>query len=129
MAIPILERQKGNAIGVIQIYNFDPDNFVQRVEESQLWTYSQFGSSLLFSVETLQGLMLNNDTLEAQFNLVNDGVILVTSGLVIRKMNKAAKIMLNREEGWEDKPFTEVLGSGNPVLAAIFARCVEEKEF
>ena len=36
-------------------------------------------SSIIFNVENLQGLLGNNDALEAAFSLVNDGVILLNA--------------------------------------------------
>ena len=44
-----------------------------------LWDISSMVSSVIFNVENLQGLLGNNDVLEATFNLVNDGVILLSA--------------------------------------------------
>ncbi len=56
---------------------------------------SSLVSSILFNVENLQGLLGTNDVLEATFNLVNDGVVLLNAEQAITKMNKSAEILLN----------------------------------
>jgi sensor histidine kinase regulating citrate/malate metabolism len=40
-------------------------------------------------------MMINSDILESQFNLVNDGVLILNSTSAVTKMNKSAEIMFN----------------------------------
>ena len=54
-------------------------------------------SGILFNVDALQGMMISQDILEAQFNLVNDAVLMFNTTSTITKMNKAAEIMLNTD--------------------------------
>jgi len=82
------------------VYNFDPELFeAQKLQEGQdqrlLWDLSSLISSVLFNVENLQGVLGDNDLLAAQFNCVNDGVVLCSAELEITKMNKSAEVLLN----------------------------------
>ncbi len=52
-------------------------------------------SSIMFSVDNLQGTLATNDLLESGFNLVNDGCIFVNAHLDITKANKSAQMLLN----------------------------------
>ena len=40
-------------------------------------------------------MLANTDVLEAQFNLVNDGVIIINAEQSVTKLNKSAEILLN----------------------------------
>ena len=60
-----------------------------------MWQFSKFASATLFNVDILQGLMINQDILESQFNLVNDGVIILNTTSTVTKVNKSAEIMFN----------------------------------
>ena len=71
-------------------------------------------SSVLFNVENLQGVLADNDLLGAQFNLVNEGVVMLNAELSITKLNKSAEILLNTTSGVTvGKRITEVLGANN----------------
>ena len=68
------------------VYNYDKETFegqnmhVDAGKSQQLlWDVSSMVSSIIFNVENLQGLLGNNDALEAAFSLVNDGVILLNA--------------------------------------------------
>jgi hypothetical protein len=39
--------------------------------------------------------MINNDILEATFNLSSDAIILLNTALTVTKLNKTAELMLN----------------------------------
>ena len=59
-------------------------------------------------------MLANKDVLEAQFNLVNDGVVMMNSQQNITKLNKSAEILFNttatRAVG---KTITDLLGTRN----------------
>ena len=79
-----------------------------------LWDVSSLISSVLFNVENLQGVLADNDLLSAQFNLVNEGVLMLNAELSITKMNKSAEILLNTSSSVAvGKRITEVLGANN----------------
>lgn len=50
---------------------------------------------MIFNVDVLQGMLINQDLMEAQFNLINDGVIMVNTTQSVTKINKSAEILLN----------------------------------
>ena len=60
-----------------------------------LWDVSNLASSIMFNVNNLRGILANTDILEAQFDLVNDGVIILGAEHGITKLNKSAEVMLN----------------------------------
>ena len=79
-----------------------------------LWDVSSLISSVLFNVENLQGVLADNDLLGAQFNLVNEGVVMLNAELSITKMNKSAEILLNTTSAVTvGKRITEILGANN----------------
>ena len=84
------------------MYNYDKETFETQnmhvdsgKSQQLLWDVSSMVSSIIFNVENLQGLLGNNDALEAAFSLVNDGVILLNAEQEINKLNKSAEIILN----------------------------------
>lgn len=86
VAIPVLDKQNGMPQAVLVVYNYDREVFEQQnmhvdtgKSQQLLWDVSSMVSSVIFNVENLQGLLGNNDVLEATFNLVNDGVILLNA--------------------------------------------------
>ena len=101
------------------VYNYDSGVFAtQQLEEGQdqrlLWDVSSLISSVLFNVENLQGVLADNDLLGAQFNLVNEGVVMLNAELSITKMNKSAEILLNTTSAVTvGKRITEILGANN----------------
>ena len=87
-------------------------------------------SSILFNVENLQGLLGNNDALEASFNLVNDGVILLNAEQAITKLNKSAEILLNTSSQVAvGKNITEALTSRNSHFMTTIAEVAREKPY
>lgn len=50
-----------------------------KTEQQTLWDISSLFSNILFNFEAFQGMLTNSDVLEAQFNLVNDGVIVMNA--------------------------------------------------
>ena len=82
IAIPVLDKKQGSSQAVIQVYNVDQGFFESaklRMDQKLLWDISSLISNVLFNFESLQGMLANNDVLEAQFNLVNDGVIMINA--------------------------------------------------
>ncbi len=82
------------------VYNYDAEMFEKQMlnlgqDQRLLWDMSSLISSVLFNVENLQGVLGDNDLLAAQFNCVNDGVLLCNAELSITKMNKSAEILFN----------------------------------
>lgn len=74
-------------------------------------------SAVLFNVENLRGLFADNDMLSAQFNCVNEGVILLDAELVISKINKSAEILLNTSSSVSvGKRLSEAIGPANSHL-------------
>ena len=87
---------------------------MQEEQQRLLWDVSSLISSVLFNVENLQGVLADNDLLAAQFNLVNEGVLMLNAELTITKMNKSAEILLNTSSAVTvGKRITEILGSNN----------------
>ena len=87
---------------MLVVYNYDKKTFETQnmhvdsgKSQQLLWDVSSMVSSIIFNVENLQGLLGNNDALEAAFSLVNDGVILLNAEQEINKLNKSAEIILN----------------------------------
>ena len=79
-----------------------------------LWDMSSLVSSVLFNVENLQGVLADNDLLSAQFNCVNDGVVMLNAELSVTKMNKSAEVLLNTNSAVTvGKRITEVVGTHN----------------
>lgn len=115
----MLDKQNGAPLAVIMAYNYDSALFAtQNLEDGQeqrlLWDVSSLISSVLFNVENLQGVLADNDLLGAQFNLVNEGVVMLNAELTITKMNKSAEILLNTTSGVTvGKRVTEVFGANN----------------
>jgi transcriptional regulator with PAS, ATPase and Fis domain len=69
---------------------------------------------VLFNFEALQGMLANNDVLEAQFNLVNDGVVMINSEQSVTKLNKSAEILFNASSAQAvGKSITDILGPKN----------------
>lgn len=82
VAIPVMDKKQGNSQAVIQVYNINPGFFNSAklsTEHKLLWDISNLISNVLFNFESLQGMLANNDVLEASFNLVNDGVIMINA--------------------------------------------------
>ncbi len=100
VAVPVLDKQNGAPLAVIMVYNYDAEMFEKQMlnsgqDQRLLWDMSSLISSVLFNVENLQGVLGDNDLLAAQFNCVNDGVLLCNAELSITKMNKSAEILFN----------------------------------
>ena len=100
-------------------YNYDLATFAsQNLEDDKdqklLWDMSSLVSAVLFNVENLQGVLADNDLLSAQFNCVNEGVVMLNAELVITKMNKSAEILLNTASSVSvGKRISEVVGATN----------------
>ena len=59
-------------------------------------------------------MLANNDVLEAQFNLVNDGVIMLSIEQTVTKLNRSAEILLNAASATAvGKNITDILGPKN----------------
>lgn len=86
-------------------------------DQKLLWDMSTLVSSVLFNVENLKGVLADNDMLSAQFNCVNEGVLLLDAELAIAKMNKSAEILLNTSSAVSiGKRLSEVIGTANSHL-------------
>ena len=126
VAIPVLDKQSGAPIAVIMAYNYDKTIFAeQNLEDGKdqkfLWDISSLVSAVLFNVENLQGVLADNDLLSAQFNCVNEGVVMLNAELVITKMNKSAEIILNTASSVSvGKRISEVFsGSNNHLMKPV----------
>jgi sensor histidine kinase regulating citrate/malate metabolism len=103
-------------------YNYDLVTFAsQNLEDGKdqklLWDMSSLVSAVLFNVENLQGVLADNDLLSAQFNCVNEGVVMLNAELVITKMNKSAEILLNTASSVAvGKRISEIIGASNNQL-------------
>ena len=86
LSVPIQDKQNGSSISVLQIYNFDEQLF----REEMILDICKVISSSIFNLDVLQGMMINQEVLEASFNLVNDGVVLLNSTATVTKINKSA---------------------------------------
>ena len=49
----------------------------------------------MFNVDTLQGIMTNNDLMSAQFDLINEACIFMNTQQMITKINSSAQMMFN----------------------------------
>ena len=93
---------------------FEQQNLGEGQEQRVLWDVSSLISSVLFNVENLQGVLADNDLLQAQFDVVNEGVIMLNAELTITKMNKSAEVLLNMTSSVTvGKKITEVVGASN----------------
>ena len=82
-----------------------------------LWDVSNLASSIMFNVQNLQGILANSDVLEAQFDLVNEGIIFLGAEQAITKLNKSAEIMLNTtSQVAVGKKISEAFGTVNSHL-------------
>lgn len=80
VAVPVLDKQSGASVAVIQAYNFDKDRFnlLFGDDNGALIDVAQMMAAVLANTENLQSTLANNDLLEAQFHLVNDAVIFLS---------------------------------------------------
>lgn len=116
VAIPILDKQNGAPVAVLMVYNYD-DALVPEENQRTLTDVASLLSSVMFNAESLQGMLADNDCLETQFNLVNDGVIMLDAELAVTKINKSAEILLNTASpAAVGKKVTEALGPANSHL-------------
>ena len=137
VAIPVLDKQNGMPQAVLVVYNYNREEFEQAklhmdADKSQqlLWDISSMVSSVLFNVENLQGQLGNSDALEASFNLVNDGVVLLNAEQAITKLNKSAEILLNTSSQVAvGKNITEALTFKNSHLMTTIAEVAREKPY
>ncbi len=91
LAIPVMDKQHGESLSVLQVYNFNNANYKDNLADGAvLWDLENMLSSVMFSVNNLQGTLASNDMLEFAYNLVNDGCIFVNAHLDITKANKSA---------------------------------------
>lgn len=75
---------------------------------------SQIFSATIQNVDNLQGTMTNTDLLQAQYDLVNEGVLFVNTSQAITKVNRAAEILFNTtSEVSIGLQLAEFLGTGN----------------
>ena len=118
LSVPVLDRQNTTPIGVLSLYNYTPSLY----SEATLWALSSLLSGILFRSELLQGVLINLDILEAQFNLVNDAVIILNTTSTVSKVNKSAEIMMGGQTSdiMIGKHITEVLGPRNGHLFQTF---------
>ena len=59
-------------------------------------------------------MLANTDILEAQFDLINEGVIILGAEQAVTKLNKSAELMLNTSSQVAiGKKITEALGTQN----------------
>ena len=70
VAVPVLDKQNGAPLAVVMVYNFDEASFEQYGlnkgdEQRLLWDMSNLVSSVIFNVENLQGVLADNDLLQA----------------------------------------------------------------
>ena len=103
---------------MLSLYNYTPSLY----SEATLWALSSLLSGILFRSELLQGVLINLDILEAQFNLVNDAVIILNTTSTVSKVNKSAEIMMGGQTSdiMIGKHITEVLGPRNGHLFQTF---------
>ena len=125
IAIPILDKQTGSPQAVMLVYNYDKDSLQMTHKQDQadggsrqmLWDVSNLASSIMFNVQNLQGILANSDVLEAQFDLVNEGIIFLGAEQAITKLNKSAEIMLNTtSQVAVGKKISEAFGTVNSHL-------------
>lgn len=114
IAIPIFDKQTAAPIAVVQAYNFDELNYLKSIEDDILMSLSQIFSSTIQNVDNLQGMMTNADLLQAQYDLVNEGVVFVNTAQAITKINRAAEILFNTtSEKTIGLQVSEFLGTSN----------------
>ena len=54
LAIPVMDKQNGNSLAVLQVYNFDENNYQTNLADGGiLWDLAQMLSSVMFAVENL----------------------------------------------------------------------------
>ena len=74
-------------------------------------------SSIMNNLQSMQGTFANTDILEAQFDLINEGVIVLNAEQAITKLNKSAEFLLNTTSTTSvGKKVTEALGTSNSHL-------------
>lgn len=123
LSIPILDKQNSHPLAVISIYNVDSNLVESNIDESFLWSISQLMGGVMFNVEAFQGMMINQEILEAQFNLVNDAVIVLNTTSTVTKVNKSAEIMMSiPSDMLIGKHITEILTKDNHHLLNTFNR-------
>lgn len=99
-------------------------------DQKLLWDLSGLVSNVLFNFEALQGMLANNDVLEAQFNLVNDGVLIINAEQVVTKLNKTAEIIFNTTSANAvGKKITDILGAKNSHFMTSIAEVVNKVPF
>ena len=81
----------------------------------------------MFNMEGLQGMMITNDLMTAQFALSNEAIVFLNTSQVITKMNKTSELLFNKPvETAVGLQLAEFLGTGNnhfmQVMAAITNR-------
>lgn len=79
----------------MQAYNFDEENYLRAIDESILISLSNIYSACMFNMDNLQGLMMNQDLLQAQFSLSNEAVVFINTQQLVTKLNKAAELLFN----------------------------------
>lgn len=73
--------------------------------------------------------MHNMDLLEAQFDLINDGVLMINASQTITKINKSAQILLNCvSESAVGKNITEIIRNENNHLFDCFKQVIVENK-
>jgi transcriptional regulator with PAS, ATPase and Fis domain len=94
------------------------------------WEISGLVSNVLFNFEAFQGMLANNDVLEAQFNLVNDGVLIINAEQSVTKLNKTAEILFNTTSANAvGKKITDILGAKNSHFMTAVAEVVNKAPF
>eukprot|EP00347_Sterkiella_histriomuscorum_P004739 403359292 len=118
LSIPVLEKQNNTPQCVLQVYNYDT---TIAISDQLLWGFSAFVASVMFNVDLQQGTMLTQDILEAQFDLVNDGVVILNSMGLVTKVNKSTEIMFNQQSlNMVGKHISELLTPSNNHLFHTF---------
>ena len=106
------------------------ENSKMASEHKLLWDLSSLLSNVLFNFDALQGMLANNDVLEAQFNLVNDGVLLINAQQTVTKLNKSAEILFNtvgaRAVG---KSITDIFGPKNSHFMSAISEVVNKAPY
>ena len=75
-------------------------------------------------------MLANNDVLEAQFNLVNDGVLIMNAEQAVTKLNKTAEIIFNTASANAvGKKITDILGAKNNHFMTAIAEVVNKAPF
>lgn len=106
------------------------ENAKLATDHKQLWDLSSLMSNILFNFDVFQGMLANNDCLEAQFNLVNDGVVFISAEHAVTKLNKSAEILFNTTSASAvGKTIADILGSKNNHFMAAIAEVVSKVPF